>query len=147
MGITHVHKAPSLGLVVQEKGVGNNKGLLREARHLHHNKVKIGINMGKSSLSKSISHIVDSIRHVGQHQYLFLSEISLFLFPLAVDGTTFVALLPSTVAVGAFWVGVNGGPSTLIGALSVWFCPKASPDPSAYLPVAKAFPNMASISV
>jgi len=75
MGISHVHKAPALGLVVQEKGVGNSNGLLREARHLHHSKVQIGINMGRSSLSKSISHIVDSIRHVGQHEYLLLREI------------------------------------------------------------------------
>jgi len=60
-----------------------------------------------------------------------------------------VALLPSAGAGGALSaeLGASGVPSIFPTVLSARFYPKASPDPSANLPVARALPNMASISL
>jgi hypothetical protein len=72
-----------------------------------------------------------------------------FLFPpIVVEGTS-VALLPCppSMCPSSAVVLVKAGPSALAASLSVWFYPKASPDPNANLPVAIAWPKMASISV
>jgi hypothetical protein len=55
-----------------------------------------------------------------------------------------VALLHSDGIEGALsaGVGATGVPSTFPTVLSSRFCPKASPDPSANLPVERALPSI-----
>jgi hypothetical protein len=74
-------------------------------------------------------------------------KFPLFLFlPTTVEGT-FVALLPSPTSICALSseIRVKAGPSTLATTLLGWFYPKASLEPSANLPVAIAWPKLASI--
>ena len=76
MAVTHVDKAPALGLIVHQVGIGNYENLLRKAIHLHDNKVEVSINMGWSSLPKCIGNIVDIICHVGHQKHLILTKVA-----------------------------------------------------------------------
>jgi hypothetical protein len=52
---------------------------------------------------------------------------------------------PTSVCILSSKIKVKAGPSTLATTLLGWFYPKASPEPSANLSVAIAWPKIASI--
>jgi hypothetical protein len=101
MSLSHVNKASALGLVVQEKGVGNNQCLLEIARHLHHSQVEVSIHMGMSRLSRALTTLFTSSDILVNISISSSLKFPLLLFPPTVVERISMAFLPSPTSVYA----------------------------------------------